>query len=164
MIIHKEIQSDLSRLAERIAEYTNLSNILLSLEETLEMKFGWDDTRVSAFGNSLYFTNCTLDQMKAISKELGLGVLSKETTQFGQVEFAKRKANINGYEVSVKFTFNLPEACTVKYKTEKKVIDNAKTDKDGQLYVEEEVFDGYDCGDNTMLEKLREVEMAGGVK
>jgi hypothetical protein len=152
--IHNLLEGSLTRLTSQIAKYHNISNILNDLEEKLDIKFGWKgDIDVYTTTHSIRFIKSTVEQMKSIRKILGITQLTKEINEYG-LELRKDNIIINGFKLDIIFGFDVPESCTMKYKTVKKIITNHKLDKDGNIYVEKEVFDGYDCDNGSLIDKI----------
>ena len=60
--------------------------------------------------------------------------------------------------IKLRFSFSTPKTCTMKYKTVRKKVDQIETDSNGDTYVLEDVFDGYDCSEKSMITALKEQE------
>ena len=111
---------------------------------------GYTHKSIYASARAVSFFDYTYDEMQQIKRHLGIGKMDKEQSSY-DVTFSTEWEGIK-----LRFSFSTPKTCTMKYKTVRKKVDQIETDSNGDTYVLEDVFDGYDCSEKSMITALKE--------
>jgi len=155
----EDFTNTVGHYVESLATLNSMNKMIKNLEEEFafvltDAERSYEHKTIYISAQSVHFFNYTYKEMKAIQKYLRIKDLEKEQSKF-DVSF---KATYNGYKL--RFNFDIPKTCNIKYKKVRKKVSlsQIETDVHGDTFVLDEVFDGYDCSEKSMVKALKGAE------